>query len=109
VSTSDAWLGAWVPKILASADYRQGRTALFITWDEGSGGASGTNCRTLRPRSCHVATVVVTPTTKPGTRSGVRFDHYSLLKTTERMFGFSTLLGHAGDASTTGLRGPFGL
>jgi hypothetical protein len=51
---------------------------------------------------------VVTPTTRPGTRSARRFDHYALLETTERMFGLP-LLGHAADASSITMRPAFGL
>jgi hypothetical protein len=36
LKTSDAWLAAEVPKILASTAYQQGGI-LFITWDEAEG------------------------------------------------------------------------
>jgi phosphatidylinositol-3-phosphatase len=107
-SRGDAWLSKVVPKILASPDYRQGHTALFVTWDEGAGGSHGQNCAATRDRSCHVVTVVVSPTTRPGTTSARHYDHYALLETTERMFGIPPL-GHAADASTINMRTAFGL
>ena len=67
---------------------------MFITWDEGEGGKS-TNCAmNTTDVGCHVATIVVSPTTKPGTRSGTLFNHYSLLGTTEQLLGLP-LLGEA--------------
>lgn len=109
VATSDRWLSRLVPAILASPTYRAGRTALVVTYDEGSGGRPGQGCRRYPGASCHVVTVVVSPTTRPGTRSAARFDHYSLLETTQRMLGAGRLLGHAGDRRTHSMRRAFRL
>jgi len=100
IEDGDRWLSRLVPRILDGPDYRAGRTALFVTWDEGEGGYGGQDCRTDADPSCHIVTVVVSPTTVPGTRSGTRFDHYSLLETTQRMLGAGPLLGHAADPRT---------
>ena len=54
------------------------------------------------------ATVAVAPSVTPGTRSATRYDLYSLLRTTERLLGLS-LLGHAADDRTAGMRGAFRL
>lgn len=35
VSTGDAWLRRWVPRITATRSYAEGRTVVFVTWDEG--------------------------------------------------------------------------
>src|SRR3989440_10207229 len=70
IATGDAWLQSWVPKITASPSYQAGNTVLFVTWDEDNG--SGGN---------QVATIVVSPYTTPGTKSGTAFTHYSLLRT----------------------------
>ncbi|MGH3319523.1 MAG: alkaline phosphatase family protein [Streptosporangiaceae bacterium] len=107
-STGDDWLASWMPEILASPAYRDGRTAVFVTWDEGNGGEDGQDC--LGPDyddSCHIATIVVSPSVKPGTRVDKRLDHYALLRTTEEMLGIDQYLGHAEDAPS--MRGPFGL
>lgn len=96
VATGDSWLQSWVPKITASPSYQAGNTALFITWDEDDG-TSGN----------HVATIVVSPYTTPGTQSATAFTHYSLLRTTEEMLGIPTFLGNA--ATATSMRPAFGL
>jgi hypothetical protein len=96
ISVGDAWLARWVPKILASRAYRAGGTALFITYDEGSGADN------------RVYTVVVSPTTRKGTVSHAAFTHYSLLKTQESLLGLRCL-GHACDAGTASMRNAFGL
>jgi phosphatidylinositol-3-phosphatase len=107
VGSGDQWLSQVVPLITSGPDYRAGRTALFITWDEGSGGSDGETCATSRSRSCHIATLVVTPSTPAGARGAGRYDHYALLKTTELALGIRTLLGHAADAATLGMRRAF--
>jgi hypothetical protein len=109
IASGDRWLSRMVPRVLASPAYRAGRTALVVTWDEGKGGLRGQSCRRDPDRSCHIVTVVVSPTTRPGTRSGARYDHYSLLEATSRMLGVPTLLGHAADRRTRDLRPAFGL
>jgi phospholipase C len=107
IGDGDRWLSQVVPLITSGPDYQAGRTALFITWDEGSGGYGGEHCAATRSRSCHIATLVVTPSTPAGTRGAHRYDPYALLETTERALGINTLLGHAADSATTSLRGAF--
>jgi phospholipase C len=97
VATGDSWLSAWFNIILASAAYKAGSTAIFLTYDEDDGSASN-----------RVVTIVVSPSTPAGTSSGTAFSHYSLLKTTEQMLGLG-LLAHAGDAGTTSMRSAFNL
>lgn len=80
----DDWLANEMQRIIQSPAYRADHTVLFITFDEGEKGS-------------RVATVVVSPSTPTGRRSGERFDHYSLLRTTEELLGVAPL-GHAGDA-----------
>jgi phosphatidylinositol-3-phosphatase len=109
VATGDAWLARWMPAILSSAAYRTGRTAVFVTWDEGEGGSSSACTTNTTDPGCHVATIVVSPSTPRGTRSALLFNHYSLLKTTEQLLGLRPLLGHAGDRGTRGMGGAFGL
>ena len=90
IQNSDAWLAANLPKILDSTAYKRGTTAIFITWDEGEGpitpGFLGKDCSTnTTDEDCHIATIVVSPSTRPGTVSTKLFNHYSLLRTTEEM------------------------
>jgi phosphatidylinositol-3-phosphatase len=102
VADGDTWLSHNLPMILGSADYRNGSTAIFITWDEGEGGlyAGGEHCAAnTGDVSCDVAALVISPSTKEGTRSGTLFNHYSLLATTEQLLGLSKL-GQAATAAT---------
>jgi hypothetical protein len=96
VQTGDAWLKSWVPKITASAPYQSGNTVIFITWDEDDSSSGN-----------HVATIVVSPYTTPGTQSTTAFTHYSLLRTTEQLLGITTFLGNASGAAS--MRTAFGL
>ena len=109
VATGDAWLAQWMPAILSSTAYRAGRTAVFITWDEGEGGTSDACATNTTDPGCHVATIVASPSTPRGTRSALLFNHYSLLKTTEQLLGLRSFLGHAGDHGTRSMRRAFGL
>jgi hypothetical protein len=107
VHRGDAWLKAWMQAITASSAYRQQRTAIFVTWDEGKVTTNPSNLqedclKTLGP-TCHVATVVVTPYIK-ARRDGAFYTHFSLLKTTEELLGLTPLLGHAADPSTLSMR-----
>jgi phosphatidylinositol-3-phosphatase len=105
----DVWLERWVPKITDSPGYEQGDTALFITFDEGEGGHTYNCAENTTDVGCHVATIVVSPSTPRGTRSDELFNHYSLLKTTEQLLGLRQLLGHAADADTNSMVAAFGL
>ena len=106
VAVGDKWLAANLPTILTSPEYVSGSTAVFITWDEGEGGTA-TKCATnTTDVGCHVATIVISPSTKPGTRSAKLFNHYSLLRTAEQLLGLP-LLGRA--ASSPSMAPAFGL
>lgn len=102
VAQGSAWLSRNLPVILGSSEYRNGSTVVFVTWDEGEGGhyAAGEQCATnTSDVSCRVATLVISPSTKQGTRSGALFSHYSLLATTEQLLHLAKL-GLAGSAAT---------
>jgi phospholipase C len=106
VDVGDRWLAREVPEILNSRQYRAGTVALFITWDEGEGG-SATDCATnQRDIGCHVAMVIISPSTPSGRRSARVFNHYSLLRTTEDLLGLAPL-GKARAASS--MAATFGL
>jgi phosphatidylinositol-3-phosphatase len=91
VATGDRWLQGFVQSLVAGASYRAGDTVLFITFDEGEGSSN------------RVATVVVAPSTRPGTVSAVRFDHYSLLATSEKLLQLPRLRAAADMARPFGL------
>jgi phospholipase C len=86
VSSGDQWLTSWMPIILAAPNYRAGTTAVFLVWDEGN----ATN---------RVPEITISPYTPAGAMSATRFDHYSLLKTTEQLLGLP-MLGNAGSATS---------
>ncbi|TMD93213.1 MAG: hypothetical protein E6I76_15265 [Chloroflexi bacterium] len=113
----DRWLGDWITLIAASPAYRSGDTAIFVTWDEGGGSdkSGGESCADSAHAdvhaypSCWVATLVISPSTRPGMKSGAYFNHYSLLRTTEDMLGLNVRLGHAADERTVSMRSAFNL
>jgi hypothetical protein len=93
IAQGNAWLASHLPAILNSKQYQAGTTVVFITWDEGSGGYPIEDCddSTVTDTSCIVPTIVISPTTPAGTKSGTFFDHYSLLGTTEQLLGLPKL------------------
>jgi acid phosphatase len=90
VAAGDAWLRAFLPRILESTPWRQGG-ALFITFDEGA----------ERSRRNEVPTVVITPDVPAGMTSPVAHDHYSLLRTIQDGIGIPCL-AESCDANTMG-------
>ena len=95
VAVGDLWVSAWVRMIVKTRAYRAGHTALFLTFDEGS------------DRNGHIATVVVSPSTPPGTVSRKRHSHFSLMRTTANVLGIRRCLGKA--CSARGLSKAFRL
>jgi phospholipase C len=95
VAIGDAWVSAWVRMIVRTRAYRAGHTVLFLTFDEGS------------DRNSHIATIVVSPYTRAGKVSYRRYNHYSLMRTTERVLGIRRCLGKA--CSARGLSKAFHL
>jgi hypothetical protein len=100
INQGDTWLSSNLPAILNSSAYTSGSTAVFVTWDEGSGGSTGENCAAnTTDASCQVATIVISPSTPAGVQSSTLFSHYSLLGTTEQLLGLP-LLGQAASAAS---------
>jgi phosphoesterase family protein len=101
IAQGDAWLASHLPAVLNSSQYRAGTTAVFIAWDEGAGGYPAEDCDgiTVIDASCRVPTIVISPSTPPGTTSGTFFSHYSLLATTEELLGLPRI-GQASSAAT---------
>lgn len=95
VATGDRWLQRIVPSILASSQYQSRSLALFITFDENNSQSSN-----------RVPTWVIAPSVPRGVRVGVRYTHYSLLRTSESLLHVP-LLGHARNAPS--MVGPFHL
>jgi hypothetical protein len=110
LGAGDKWLGRWLRPLVRSAGYRDGSTAIFITWDEGSPESPhGLRC-SLRShlKGCQVPLIVLSPYTRPGTATRRPGSHFALLKTTEQLLGVP-LRGAAFSGSTRNLGSKFGL
>ena len=90
VGTGDRWLGSWLARLWTSDLYKDGKTAVFVVWDE----------PTPMPN------VVMSPSTPAGKTVDEPFDHYSLLRTTEEMLRLPLLDRATGARS---MRGSFRL
>jgi hypothetical protein len=95
IATGDRWLSTLVPKLVGSKPYRAGNTLIVITWDEDDGSASN-----------HIPTLVIAPSTVPGTRYGGALDHYSLLRNAQQLLGLSCL---GNSCTAADMRAPFNL
>ena len=113
LAQADAFLAQWVPKIMAAPAYRDGGL-IVVTFDEGSDAAAccgetsgispghpnvpepGKN----GPGGGRIGAVLLSPLIRPGTVSTVEYNHYSLLRTVEDIFG----LPHLGDAAMPQVR-----
>ena len=85
VAIGDAWLQDVVTSITDSATYHEGRTAIFIVFDESEGAGS-------------MPFIAIAPSIRPGTNVDVELDHFSLLAFTEDALGVATRLGQAAGA-----------
>ena len=109
--SADAFLRAWVPKILAAAAFKKDGL-LIVTFDEGTAGDAccgeqplpgGPQPGRFGPGGGRTGAVLISPFIRPGTVSTRDYNHYSLLRSIEDLFG----LPHLGYADMQGLR-PFG-
>ena len=88
VAEEDATIGAWMPAILASPDYRSGHLLVVITADTSQSAANGNL----------LATIMVNPDVVAGTQDTTLYTHYSLLRLDEELLGLP-LLANAGTAT----------
>ena len=113
LAQADTFLSQWVPKIMAAPAYRDGGL-IVITFDEGSdaaaccgetSGISPSHPNVPRPGKTgpgggRTGAVLLSPLIRPGTVSTVAYNHYSLLRSIEDIFG----LPHLGDAAMPQVR-----
>jgi hypothetical protein len=113
--SADAWLGTWVPRILASPAFKKDGL-LIVTFDESDnksadsaaaccGEGPGPNAPAPGGYGMgggRVGAVVVSPFVAPGTWNNTAYNHYGLLRTVEDTFGL-TPLGYASTAHGFGL------
>jgi phospholipase C len=97
-SVGDAWLQTWVPTILNSKAWKD-NGVLFITFDEGEGKKGYTEGCCREGNGGHVATLVISPLSRPGYQSPIGYDHYSLLRTIEDAWGLPELNGASCDCA----------
>ena len=107
----DAFLRKWVPAIRASRAYRDGGM-LIVTYDESAHGAEGC-CVQDAPNTPNaggptpgsgggrIGGVVLSPYVQPGSVNETPYNHYSLLRTVENLFGLDPL-GLAAKATAFG-------
>ncbi len=91
LADGDTWLAHSLPAILKSHAYQDDSAAVFITWDEGEGGSANDCATNTTDVGCHVAALVISPSTPAGTRSNEFFSHYSLLATAEDILSLPKL------------------
>jgi hypothetical protein len=84
VRDGDRYLAQLLPPVLSALGPHG---VLFLTWDEGS---SDQGCCD-KARGGHVVTIVAGPSARRGATSSVSYDHYSLLRTVENLFGLPPL------------------
>jgi hypothetical protein len=77
--------------MLASPEYQAGNSVIILAWDEA-------NAKTSK-----MPFIVISPYTKAGGSTDVRYNHYSTLKGVEQMLGAAPLLGHAADADVASI------
>jgi hypothetical protein len=84
IATGDDYLAQLVPRLLRALGPHG---FLAVTWDEGS---SDKGCCRYAVGG-HIFTVLAGPDVRPGARSSVPADHYSLLRTIDQAFGLRPL------------------
>ncbi|MEP6697784.1 MAG: alkaline phosphatase family protein [Pseudonocardiales bacterium] len=114
ITAGDQWLSTLMPQVFASPDYTSGALVVFLTWDEGAGGAGvkGMDCLGTQYATdvgCHIPTLVFSTSTTGGTRNGTYFSHYSMLRTTEELLGVSTSALGSNVSTATSMRAAFNL
>src|SRR3954467_11598299 len=109
----DDFLKTWIPRIQGSPAYAEG-SMIVITWDEGNSPRpqssqdccqqpSGPNTPMpgiAGPGGGRTGTVVLSQFTAPGSVNDTPYNHYSLLRSVEDLFG----VGHLGYAAQPGLK-----
>jgi len=113
LAQADRFLARWMPVIMTAPAYRDGGL-IVVTFDEGSdaaaccGESSGLGPShpnvplpgSTGPGGGRIGAVLLSPLIRPGTVSTVPYNHYSLLRTIEDIFG----LPHLGDAAIPQVR-----
>ena len=86
IQHGDAWLAQEIPAIMASQAYKTGGV-IFIIWDEDNWGTKS------------IPAIVLSPFIKPGYASYTPYNHNSLLRTIQEIFGVYPLIRGAATAT----------
>jgi hypothetical protein len=93
LKTSDAWASVEIPKIMASAAYKNGGV-IFLTWDEAEG--------RLNHSKDQVPMIIISPKIKSaGFTSNKAYSHKSYLATVEDLLGLPRLATVTAEPSMT--------
>jgi hypothetical protein len=106
LAQADAFLRQWVPQITNSAAFTQQHGLLIITSDEAATSDTSSCCGEIPgpdspepgvngPGGGDVGAVLLSPCIAPGTVSTVPYNHYTMLRSVEDIFGLPHL-GYAG-------------
>jgi phosphatidylinositol-3-phosphatase len=111
VVSADQFLSTWVPRITTSAAYADGGLVV-VTFDEAETGDASACCNeqpglntpnpgalTWGPGGGRTGAVLLSPFITPGTTNPTPYNHYSLLRSVEDLYGLS----HLGFAAQPGL------
>jgi hypothetical protein len=107
----EQFLQQWVPKITGSPAFRLQNGLLAIIFDEASSSDTSSCCGEIAgpnspspgitgPGGGNTGAVLISPCIKPGTVTGQAYNHYTLLRSFEDLFG----LAHLGYAGLSGER-----
>ncbi|HEX3885851.1 MAG TPA: alkaline phosphatase family protein [Phenylobacterium sp.] len=105
IARGDRVVGELVKRLQATKAWRaRENMAIVITFDEGAGGSRG-GCCGVTPNAAsnygggHIPTVVITNHGPHGAKDATPYNHYSLLRTFEDVFGLKEHLRYAGDTA----------
>jgi hypothetical protein len=98
----DQFLQQEVPQITGSPAFKQQNGLLIVIFDEATGGDDSSCCGEIPgpgaaepggggPGGGRVGAVMISPCIKPGTVSNTPYNHYTMLRSIEDMFGLSHL------------------
>ena len=112
LTAADAFLTTWVPKITGSPAFAD-NGLLIVTFDEAESGDASACCGesagfntpnpgalTWGPGGGKVGAVLISPFITPGSVNHTPYNHYSMLRSLEDLFG----LDHLGFAGQDGLK-----
>jgi len=111
LAQADEFLRQWVPQITSSPAFTQQRGLLIITFDEAATSDTSACCGEIPgpgspepgvngPGGGDVGAVLLSPCIAPGTVSTVAYNHYTMLRSVEDIFGLPHL-GYAGLSGET--------